>query len=298
MSFGKNTNKQSGTSNGQDTTSGTTNFNQTSTPTNPDWVSNLAQNLGGTVNTLAATDPTSYIAGPSALQNTAATNATNLTSSPWNYDAAADVTRGVAGAATPSISGDIQQFMDPALNDVVNSTLADYDHSAGLTNAQDDLNLAGSGAFGGSGAALTKAATAGELARGRATTESTLRSNAFTQALGGATSQAQLQQQQQQQKLAAAAQLAGLSSESAADNRANIATQDSAAAPVQAIAQAQAQAPLDLQAFLSQLFAGTMPQLFQGQTQNGTQVQDGTENQVGNTTGNSTGFGFKIGGGK
>lgn len=289
MSFGKSKTNSNQNSTGQDTTSGTTNFTQT--PTNPDWVSTAAQGLLANGQTLAGADPTSYVAGPNSLLTQAGANATNLSGTPWAYDAAQDVNGGVANAKTPSIAGDISQFMSPYTDSVVNSTLADFDHQAGLTKAQDDLNLAASGAFGGSGAALTKAATADNLARARATTEAGLRQAGFSTALGGATSQAQLQQQQEQQRLQAAAQIAQTANDYGANSRANVAAQDAAAQPLQAIDQAKATAPLDLNSWLASIFAGSQPGLFQGQT--GTQVQNGTESQVTSGKGGSTTFGFK-----
>lgn len=290
MSFGKDTNTKAGNSTGQDTTSGTTSFDQS--PTNPDWVTNLVSGQAGSVDALSATNPQSYIAGPTPLLTTAANAAGDLTSSPWNYDAAADLTRGVANDKAPSIAANMSQFQDPYLKSVVGATSAALDHSDGLARAQDDLSLAGSGAFGGSGAALTKAATEGELSRARAQSIGGLESAGYSTALGGATAQAQLQQQQQQQKLASAAQLANLSSQSAADNRANIATQDTAAQPIQSINQATAQAPIDFQTAINQLLAALPLSLFQGQS--GTEDQNNVENQTGTTSGggSTTTFGF------
>jgi hypothetical protein len=45
--------------------------------------------------------------------------------------------------------------------------MGDYDAEAGRRRAAQDLEMAGQGAFGGSGAALTRSLTEGELARGR-----------------------------------------------------------------------------------------------------------------------------------
>lgn len=291
-SFGKNKQDNSGSYTGTDNYSGTTNFTQA--PTNPQWVTDASQGIVGNATALAGANPTSYVAGPVPLLHTAANSAAGLTGTPWNYDGALDVTRGVANSKAPSIAGMIGQFENPEINSVVNSTLADFDHQAGLTRAQDDLNLAGSGAFGGSGAALTKSATEDALARARATTESTLRSNAFNTALGGATSQAGVNQNQQALRLQAGSELANIADQYGANQRANIAAQDSAGAPLQAINQAQAQAPLDLQSWLASVFGQSLPQLFQGQT--GTENQSGTESQSGTqkgkVTGTSFGFGF------
>lgn len=267
-------------------------FNQSSTPTNPDWVTNLAQSVGAGTSALNGTNASTYVAPANASLTQGATTADNLSGNPWDYAGALDVSTGVANAATPSISGDLDSFMSPYVGDVVKSSLADYDHSAGQTNAQQALDLAGSGAFGGSGAALTQAATAGELARGRATTASTLLNQGYDTALQGATSQAQLEQQEQAQRLAAAGQIAGIASTADATQRADSAAQTAAGAPLQAISQQQAQAPLDLQAELTQLLSGLPLNLFQGQNQDGTEDQTGTENQTGTATGKNSSFGF------
>ena len=174
-----------------------------------------------------------------------AANATSLSGLPWDYDAAADLTGAVANSDTPSIAGNIGQFMNPYLKQVVGATSADLDASDGRVRAQQALDLAGSGAFGGSGAALTQSATEGELARARATTLGNLRAQGYAQALGGATSQAQLQQQQQTQRLAAAGQLAGIAGNYDANQRANIASQTATGDDLRNVAQQQAQAAGD-----------------------------------------------------
>jgi hypothetical protein len=285
-SFGKSNNK--GSTAGTDNTVSNANFN--TSPTNPQWVTDLATSLGSHINALQGTDPTSYVANATPLLQTAANSAGDLTGDPWAYAGASDVTRGLANAKTPDIAGNVSKFMDPYLSSVVNATSADLDHSDGLARAQDNLDLAGSGAFGGSGAALTKAATEDALSRARATTLGGLRSHGFDTALGGATNQAGLEEQNRGLRLGAASQLATIADQAQTQQRANIAAQTAAAQPIQAIDQAKAQAPLDFQSFLSQLFAGTLPQLFQGQT--GTEDQTGTETTTGTSKGTGTKFGL------
>src|SRR6185503_12943844 len=184
-------------------TSGSSNTttSSTTTPVVPDWASSLTQNVSGRVGSLLDNNPQSLVAPPDPLQNLAAGNATNLSGTPWDYDAAEQLSGAVANTDTPNIADYIGRFMDPYLKNVVNATSADLDANDGRVRAQQALDLAGSGAFGGSGAALTQSATEGELARARATTLGTLRSQGYAQALGGATSQAQLQQQQENQRL-------------------------------------------------------------------------------------------------
>lgn len=262
--------------------SSNTQTNSTTTPIVPEWASSLTQNVAGRVGRLLDHDPQSLVAPANYLQNLAGANAINLSGTPWNYDAAAELTGAVANSDTPSIAGNIGQFMDPYLRQVVGATSADLDTNDGRVRAQQALNLAGSGAFGGSGAALTQSATEGELARARATTLGNLRSQGYAQALGGATSQAQLQQQQQAQRLAAAGQLAGIAGEYGANQRANIATQMATGDDLRNITQQQDQAPVTSTAQIVAMLNGLPINLFTGQT------TDETKNTA--STGKTTGF--------
>jgi hypothetical protein len=248
-----------------------TQTSSTTTPIVPQWASDLTQGVAGQVGGLLGQDPYGYVAPANGLQRQAAAGAQSLSGSPWNFDAAADVTRGVAQADTPNIAGYVGRFMDPYLKDVVGATSADLDANDSRVRAQQYLDLAGSGAFGGSGAALMRSATEGELARARATTLGNLRSQGYSQALGAATSQAQLQQQQLAQHLAAANQLAGLSSEYDANQRANIATQGAAGDDLRNIAQQQAQAPVTNAQQIVAMLNGLPINLFTGSTTQGTE---------------------------
>jgi hypothetical protein len=128
------------------------------------------------------------------------------------------------------------------------------------------------------------------LARARATTLGGLRSQGYGQALGGATSQAQLQLQQEQQRLQAGGQLATIADQYGANSRANIGAQDAAGAPLQSIAQTQATAPLDLHSWLAQNFSNLPLSLFHGQSDDGT--NNTTSTSSGTNKGNTTGFNF------
>jgi len=253
-------------------TSGSSNTttSSTTTPVVPDWASSLTQNVSGRVGSLLDNNPQSLVAPPDPLQNLAAGNATNLSGTPWDYDAAEQLSGAVANTDTPNIADYIGRFMDPYLKNVVNATSADLDANDGRVRAQQALDLAGSGAFGGSGAALTQSATEGELARARATTLGTLRSQGYAQALGGATSQAQLQQQQENQRLAAAQQMANIAGAYGANQRANVATQTTAGDDLRNVAQQQAQAPVTSTAQIVAMLSGLPINLFTGQTSDGT----------------------------
>jgi hypothetical protein len=259
-----------GGSKSNSSSSSNTTTNSTTTPIVPDWASSLTQNVANQVGGLVGSDPQSLVAPANPLQYQAAANATNLSGTPWDYDAAEQLTGAVANTDTPNIASNINQFMNPYLKNVVGATTADLDANDAKVRAQQALDLAGSGAFGGSGAALTQSATEGELERARATTLGNLMSQGYSQALGGATSQAQLQQQQENQRLAAAAQLANVASQYGANQRANIASQTAAGDDLRNISQQQDQAPVTSTAQIVAMLSGLPINLFTGQTSSGT----------------------------
>jgi hypothetical protein len=253
-------------------------------------------------------DPLTLVAPVQPLQTQAAATAAGLTASPWNFDAAADLARGAANtswtdsflnapppsAAAGQASQFVGRYMDPYLGQVVDATSADLDASDGRVRAQQALQLAKAGAFGGSGAALTQSLTEGELARARAAALGQLRSQGYQTALSAATGDAeratqaaiadaqlalQARQQQaqlglsaQQQQLAAGQALAGLSSAFDADRRADIATQLGAGDALRGIAQQQAQAPAVTTQQIVAMLSGLPIQLFTGQDQQGVQA--------------------------
>lgn len=326
--------------------SGTGNFNQTgtdsqsgtssATPTNPDFVSTIMRSIADGGVDLAAADPKSYIAGPNALQTRAGAVAGSLGGSPYNFDAAADLDRQAADTsyATPLMNADpltvsggkasqfMQNYMDPALQQEVGASEAAFDNNAAQTKAQQALDLAKSGAFGGSGAGVAQGVTNGQLALARGQLDAGLRQTAFNQALQGGESDAanataareanaanNLQEQQikaalgnqvAQQQINAGNALTGTSTAFDANQRANAGSQADIGSILQQISQSQASAPLALQQYLQQLFSGLPLNLLHGETdttnQTGAQNQSGTQTQSGtsNGTGDSSGFGFGV----
>lgn len=299
------------------TTSSTGTFNTTTTPIVPDWASSLTQGVAGRVGDLVGQDPASLVAPVHPLQQLAADQASGLGHVNFNYDAAADLTRGAANtswlqpymnADTPFASGGkaynyVNQYLNPYLNQVVDSTGADMDAQAGQVRAQQSLDLAGSGAFGGSGAALTQSMTEGELARARASTLGGLRSHAYDAALGAAAgdadraTQARINNAQlalqdrgqkvgfgfqgQQQQLQAGNQLAQLSSGMEANTRADVATQAGLGGTLRDIDQQQVQAPVTSTQQLVAMLSGLPINLFVGQNQQGTSSQNSTTKSTG-----------------
>lgn len=184
--------------NSTSTTNGT--FSRTTTPIVPDWATAPVQRGAGRVSSLFDLNPSDLVAPINPLQQRAAQEAGWLNDSGWTFSAANGIMANAAGAGPSSYAANayggatvaptstaqagsllqnLDSYMSPYRRDVVDAALADFDHGAGQTRAQQDLDLAGAGAFGGSGAALTKSMTEGELARGRATTSANLLDQMF-----------------------------------------------------------------------------------------------------------------------
>ena len=167
--------------------------------------------------------------------------------------------------------------------------MADFDADAGRTRATQDLALAGQGAFGGSGAALTKSLTEGELARARSSQLAKLNADMFnaSAALSGQDAD------RRQQASAANAQLAmqnaqrqaqlGLDRQSS--DRANIAAQAALGAQLRSVDQAYRDAPTTALSRQVEMFSGLPLNLFHGQTSDSTGTRNSTETQSGATLG-------------
>lgn len=301
MSIGVSGNKSNGK------TSGTSTYdkaiNKTTTATLPDWLNTTLQGMTAKSQDLASADPSTYVAGPDALQTQASIEAGGLGGSPWNFNTAADTARAVTASSAPqtkavTADGYIDKYQNPWLKDVVNATSADLDANDGRTRAQQSLDLAGSGAFGGSGAALTQSMTEGELSRARAASLGGLRSAGFNTALQAAQADAMRQQeantvnagltgQQMDRSLTAGRDLVNTSTAYDANNRANIGAKADMGTMMQGIAQKFSTAPLELQSWLKDNLSPLLQGLF-GQTEVGT--ESGTEASTGKSSGSSFGF--------
>jgi len=170
------------------------------TPTQPDWVSQGAQGLNARIQQLGTTNPADSVAPLSALEQKAMQGAGGLSTTSagpggaW-FTGGSGSAFAVPGGWTPdtmqaptvtgaSLLDNLSAYQNPYRDQVVNTAMADFDASAGRTRAQQDLDLAGQGAFGGSGAALARSLTEGELARGRNSQLAGLLSNMFTTSAG------------------------------------------------------------------------------------------------------------------
>ena len=252
------------------------------TPTNPDWVTNGVQGLAGNLTALGQADPTSFVAGADPLQTTAGTNAAALTTPAGFATGATDLSSvSPTSVGADSLLPNLQSYMSPYTNDVVNSTLANYDNNAGYSQAQNKLNTATDDTFGGSGGAIETALANQQLGMGRAQLQAQLQDQAFTQGSTLANEDANRAQQGQQDSAqnTLAAGL-GLTSNASATNTAqnnNINTQSTIGQILQALTQAQTSAPLSVNGALTSMWGGLPTSLFHGTTANGTSASTGTQ---------------------
>jgi len=268
-------------------TTSNTNTSSTTTPLVPEWGSSLAQGVAGRVSGLLNQDANSFVAPAHPLQNQAAAGAGSLNSSgdrSWLTP--------YMNADTPFASGGkaydyVDRYMNPYLKEVVDSSAADLDFNAGTVRAQQALDLAGAGAFGGSGAALTQSMTEGELARARASTLSGLRSHGYETALGAAAGDADRATQARianvQSALQDRAQKVGFGFQADENQRANIAAQAAVGQTSHDLDQQQRQVRVkntqDLVAMLNGLPLG----LFTGEQRTGTESTEGTSKTKGSS---------------
>ena len=276
------------------TTTQNKSFSNTTTPVAPDWATGLVQRGAGRVEGLFDLDLRSQTAPPNALLNQAAGSAASLTGG-----TAGDTSwlKPQIGTATPFASGGkaydfVDRYLNPYLTEVVGASAADFDANSGRVRAQQALDLAGSGAFGGSGAALTQSMTEGELARARGATLSGLRSRGYETALGAASgdadratqarisnAQLKLQDQAQQVDFGFQAQQQQLVAE--ASQRANIATQTQVGGAMRTIDQEQRSAPVTNAQQIVALLSGLPISLFTGQSEQGTSTEAGASKTKG-----------------
>lgn len=200
------------------TSSGTTTQNTTSTPTVAPWLSQGYEGLAGQIQNFAKTDPTSYVAGASPLQAQGFQQAGNLGGWSDMLGMGSQQAQAVAGAganmagqaqmAGPTQIGamtdaqaasltnmDRSKYTDPFLQQVVDTTTADFNVNADRVRANQQAAMAKNRGFSGSGFGIQSAMTEGELSRALGTQQAGLRSQAFNQATAAMQADAERQQQ-------------------------------------------------------------------------------------------------------
>lgn len=272
-----------------------TTTHQVTTPTNPNWVTQPIQSQLNSITDLAKLDPSSLIAPANPLQTQAGSTLADLgkTSAAGQTTAMNKLTdlinlqtQGAPQISAESLLTGLDNYQNPILQKVVDTSLADFDANAGKTRAQQTLDIANQGAFGGSGAALTRSATEDALARARATTDATLRSDAFDKAAGlsnldagrrqdAAATNASLKMQNRSDIAANLGALAGLYTGADANTRANAGAQDVVGGDLRAIDQQERQAPLTLAQQTGSLIGQLPLNLYKGEDTTSTSSQSG-----------------------
>lgn len=262
--------------------------NQSVTPTNPQWMTGGLENFGHTLAGLQNLDPYSLVSGANAQQQAAGSGALSLggvsngvLANGTGY-AAPNIYDG--GGKAPSVLDNLGAYQDPYNQQVVRSTLANYDYGAGQQQAADKLSLAGmDGTFGGSGGAIQSALTNSQILRDRAQTQAGLLNQGYNTALGAATTDAQLRsaardravqastaqaqaQLQAQQMRQNSAQMLD------ANQRANIGAQGIAGDDLRGITQQHLAAPISTASSLAGIWGSLPLDLLHGQ--DSTQTQD------------------------
>jgi hypothetical protein len=314
-------------------TSSTETSRTVTTPIRPDWVDAQARGLNEALTDLGRRDPAASVAPVSDLERRASEGAAGLgVGAGWGAGGTdwAGWGRNTAGPPGATLAGrgevpqaasvldNLSAYMTPFRDQVLNAAMDDYDAEAGRRRAAQDLDLAGQGAFGGSGAALTRSLTEGELARGRNSRLAGLLDQMFTQGSGLASGDAD----RRQQASTAAAQLAQardlerarlsqaaeagrmqdalaraqlgqegelarsrLGLDEAASRRADAETQARIGAQARAVEQARLSAPEQALARRIEMFSGLPLGLFQGSETNSQGQRTGTETTSGGTLG-------------
>lgn len=256
----------------------TTESKTVTTPTNPQFVTDSLQKTTGLIDKVAGLDPSSLVAGVNPLQQQAADGAANLGADRSWLDSILNA----PNLQPRSLLTNLEDYMSPYRQQVIDTSLADYDFGADKTRAAQDLELAGAGAFSGSGSSLTRSATEGELMRGRGSLAAGLRDQGFNTAANLSNMDAQRAQQTDLANLEAMFQRGNLAMGAEASDRANLGTMMSLGDTLRGIDAQERNAPISLASVLAGL-QGSMPySLLHGQT------------TTGNATSTAKGGGFDL----
>ncbi len=325
-------------------TSSTETSRTVTTPTRPDWVDDQAKGLNEALTEWGRRDPTASVAPLSDLERRASEGAAGLGvgggwgsgGTDWaNWGRPTPATGPAPVATAPELSGarlegrgevpqaasvldNLSAYMTPFRDQVLAAAMGDYDAEAGRRRAAQDLELAGQGAFGGSGAALTRSLTEGELARGRNSRLAGLLDQMFAQGASlsagdadrrqqASTAAAQLAQAREieqarlsqaqdatrMQDALARAQLGQegelarqrLGLDEAASRRADAESQARIGAQARAVEQARLSAPEQALARRIEMFSGLPLGLFQGSVTDSQGQRNGTETTSGASLG-------------
>lgn len=198
--------------------SNSTSSNST-TPTNPTWVTNGASSLGGSILGIGSTDPQSYVAPSSGLEQYAY-NAAPAILGNNSYLSSANSALGQASSlATPTVQAStiaptstysaasaaplIAQYENPYQSQVIQSTTDQINHDAAVADQQQQAAATSAGAWNGTGEAVLRGITGDNYTRDLATTVGNLNQQGYNTALSAAQNDAQQQNAAASQNAAA-----------------------------------------------------------------------------------------------
>lgn len=277
---------------------------KTTTPITPDWLQQPVTDAYGRIHQIGAdTDPLSLVSPLDPLQTQAGTQAAGLTPNPGWDDAAgalqSALMRGPATATAASGADNISKFYNPYQQQVIDSSLADFDADRDQQTTGGALQTSGHRA--GSGGDIYQGQLAAGLGRARATLDANLRSGGFDTAANLASQDATRQTQTSQFNAGQSnaytgstiRDLADLFTAQGADNRSNIATLADVGGTNRGVDTEQRNAPLNLVNWQDQQYAGLGPlaDMFDGETETTSEKKAANPSTLG-----KIGTGLKIAG--
>lgn len=276
----------------------------TSTPTNPQWVTDSVSGLQTRINSLLDTDAKTLIPGASNLQTQAFERAAGVGGWAGGNAAAQEAVGGLVGATmTPQqatsrslLDVDLDGYMNPYLESVVDTSLAGFDEQRGMQEAEMRAQQARNQKFSGSGDAIRRAMFDRGTLQDRTGIESNLRAQGFDRATGLATQDLNREAQTSQfnagqantmtaaerdAQLRAAGLLGDLSNSQAANERADLGLLTEMGGVEREIEREELGADVNMLRLISALNAGQPYDLFRGQTSTGNATSTSTTSQSG-----------------
>jgi hypothetical protein len=282
-----------GMSSKKSTTSQQSTGTSTTTPNVPQWGVDSLHDLNTSINNIAGTPAGNFVAPQNALQTQAGAGAASLDGGAPQLGQATDLANTTAGTAAPRTSAagifdnGISQYLNPELDNVVKTSLADFDQGAGQTRARQEAAGAGANAFGGSRFGIQEGETEGQLGRARGALDSSLRSAAYDHATGLANEDAGRRQTANDTNASLANEglnrnttisqlLASFGNSENANKIADVGAQQGTGDSERAITQATATAPISLAQTVAQLLGSNQLDLLTGKTTNSSGTSTGT----------------------
>lgn len=288
----------------------TTNQTVTQTPTNAPWVEPSVQGLQGRINSLLDTDASTLVPGASGLQSQAFGGASGLLGNASSGGAGTlpaesgdgllgwrDQLGAAQGGASQLmgqgpqgrslLDADLGGYMNPFVENVIDTSLAGFDEGAGMNRARLAADQARGQKFTGSGSAIERALFERGSNQDRAGLEAGLRSGGFDRATALASEDVQRAQQADQfgrsSQLQAAGLLGDLATSGATNDRADLGLLADLGGQEREIDRQNKGAEANLLALISALNSSQPYGLFRGQTSNqqGTTTTKGKEYGLG-----------------